>query len=235
MFDEQLQHTRMRLLIIEDEKDIANFLKKILAEESHAVDMARDGLTGKAMAIAGTYDLIILDIVLPKKDGIAVLTSLRKAGVQTPVLLLTARGDVHDRVAGLDAGADDYLIKPFAVAELRARVRALLRRHSPEKSPLLCAGELCLDTSTHEVKVKDHSLELTSREFAILEYLLHNKNRLVSKGMIAEHVWDFHFNSDFNLIEVYIRKLRQKIFRHSQQKLIHTVRNGGYTIRDPEA
>jgi DNA-binding response OmpR family regulator len=224
----------MRILIIEDEKDIIIFLKKSLSEESHAVDIAKDGLAGKAMASEGTYDLIILDIMLPKKDGLSVLRSLRASGIQTPVLLLTARGEVHDRVAGLDAGADDYLVKPFAVAELRARIRALLRRHSPEKSPLLCAGELSLNTSSHQAAVNDRIIDLTSREFAILEYLLHNKNRLVSKGMIAEHVWDFHFNSDLNLIEVYIRRLRQKIERHCEQKLIHTVRNGGYMIRDPQ-
>jgi len=224
----------MRILIVEDEKDIADFVKKSLTEESHAVDITVDGLAGEDLAFAEPYDLIILDILLPKKDGIAVLKSLRETGIQTPVLILTARGAVPDRVAGLDAGADDYLVKPFAAAELRARVRALLRRHSPEKSPLLCAGELSLNASTHEVKVNDQPIELSSREFAILEYLLHNKNRLLSKSMIAEHVWDFHFNSDFNLIEVYIRRLRQKIDRHCQQKLIHTIRNGGYAIRDPD-
>ena len=223
----------MRILIVEDEKDIAEFVQKTLLAESHAVDVARDGVNGEALAMSEPYDLIILDIMLPKKDGLAVLNSLRVSGLHRPVLLLTARGEVADRVAGLDAGADDYLVKPFAVSELRARVRALLRRASLEKTSLLSAGDLTLDTATQEVWVDSRSIELTRREFAILTYLLHNKNRLVSKGMIAEHVWDYHFNSDYNLIEVYIRRLRQKIERFSKFKLIHTIRNGGYSLRDP--
>lgn len=223
----------MRILVVEDEKDVAEFVRKVLLEESHAVDVARDGQSGEEFAFSEPYDLIILDIMLPKKDGLAILKALRREQINTPVLLLTARGEVPDRVAGLDAGADDYLTKPFAVAELRARVRALLRRHSASKTPLLQSGDLLLDPVTHEVKVSGQPIELTSREFAILEYLLHNKGRLITKGMIAEHVWDFHFSSDFNLIEVYIRRLRQKIERE-QQRLIHTVRNGGYIIRDPQ-
>jgi len=224
----------MRILVVEDEKEIADFVKKVLEEESHAVDVAADGLTGEELAFAESYDLIILDIMLPRKDGISVLRSLRKAGIRTPVQLLTARGQVADRVSGLDAGADDYLVKPFAVAELRARVRALLRRQGSDKSTLLRAGNLYLNTATHEVTVSDKPIELTSREYAILEYLLTNKNRLLSKGMIAEHVWDFHFSSDYNLIEVYIRRLRQKIELYGKEKFIHTVRNGGYMIRDPQ-
>jgi DNA-binding response OmpR family regulator len=224
----------MRILIIEDEKDVADFVKKTILEESHAVDVARDGERGEELAVTEPYDLIILDIMLPKKDGLSVLKEIRKEGVNTPVLLLTARGEVSDRVAGLDSGADDYLSKPFAVAELRARVRALLRRHSATKAPLLESGEMTLDPVTHEVRVNRELIELTSREYAILEYLLRNKGHLVTKGMIAEHVWDFHFSSDFNLIEVYIRRLRQKIEGNGSQRFIHTVRNGGYIIRDPE-
>lgn len=224
----------MRILIVEDEADIADFVRKTLLEESHAVDIAGDGLTGEELAFAEPYDLIILDIILPDKDGIAVLKSLRDGGVQTSVLMLTARGEVRDRVAGLDAGADDYLKKPFAVAELRARVRALLRRHTPDRLPLLRAGDLSLDTATHEARINGALLDLTNREYAILEYMLRNRNRLLSKGMIAEHVWDFHFDSDYNLIEVYIRRLRQKIEQHSGHKIIHTIRNGGYTIRKDE-
>ena len=223
----------MRILVVEDEKDVADFIRKVLIEESHAVDLARDGQTGEDFAFSEPYDLIILDIMLPKKDGLALLKSLRTAQINTPVLLLTARGEVSDRVAGLDAGADDYLSKPFAVAELRARVRALLRRHSASKTPLLQSGDLLLNPVTHEVEVSGEAVDLTSREYAILEYLLRNKGRLITKGMIAEHVWDFHFSSDFNLIEVYIRRLRQKIERE-QQRFIHTVRNGGYIIRDPQ-
>jgi DNA-binding response OmpR family regulator len=224
----------MRILVIEDEKDVANFVKKAMQEESHAVDVARDGLTGEDLALSEPYDLIILDIMLPKKDGISLLRELRKAEINTPVLLLTARGEVSDRVTGLDAGADDYLSKPFAVAELRARVRALLRRHSAVKTPLLQCANLTLDPVKHEVRVNEALIEITSREYAILEYLMRNKGHLVTKGMIAEHVWDFHFSSDFNLIEVYIRRLRQKIEQNSEYRIIHTVRNGGYIIREPQ-
>lgn len=223
----------MRILVIEDERDIGLFVKKVLREESHAVDLAEDGVRGQELALDESYDLIILDVMLPKKTGLQVLAAVRQAGIQTPVLILTARGEVRDRVAGLDAGADDYLIKPFAVAELRARVRALLRRQT-NRAPVLTAGSLSLDPSAHEVRVDDRPAELTSREFAILEYLLRNKNRLLSKGMIAEHVWDFHFDSDYNLIEVYIRRLRQKLSAAGAPELIHTIRNGGYTIREPE-
>jgi DNA-binding response OmpR family regulator len=225
----------MRILIIEDEKEVARFVQRALLEESHAVDAAEDGLRGEEMALAEAYDLIILDLMLPKKDGLAVLKTLRREGLATPVLLLTARDEVSDRVAGLDAGADDYLGKPFAVAELRARVRALLRRQSDNKASLLSAGDLVMDTVSHVVRIGENHLELTSREYAILEYLLRSKGRLLTKGMIAEHVWDYHFDSDFNLIEVYIRRLRQKIEQAGGQRLIHTVRNSGYVIREPEA
>jgi DNA-binding response OmpR family regulator len=160
---------------------------------------------------------------------------LRQEGVATPVLMLTARDEVSDRVAGLNAGADDYLGKPFAVAELRARVRALLRRQSDHKAPILSAGDLVMDTVAHEVRLRENSIALTSREYAILEYLLRNKGRMLTKGMIAEHVWDYHFDSDFNLIEVYIRRLRQKMEQAGQHRLIHTVRNSGYVLRETYA
>ncbi len=224
----------MRILILEDEHDVAAFVKKALTEEKYAVDIAHDGREGEDLALSESYDLIIIDIMLPKKDGLAVLTSLRKEELETPVLMLTARGEVHDRVAGLDAGADDYLSKPFAVAELRARVRSLLRRGTSSKSPVLHAGDLTLDTVKHEVRLNKKLIELTNREYAILEYLLRNKNRLLSKGMIAEHVWDFHFSADYNLIEVYIRRLRNKVELTGHPRIIHTIRNGGYVIREPE-
>jgi DNA-binding response OmpR family regulator len=219
--------------VVEDEQDVAACVKKAVTDEKHAVDIACDGDEGEDLALSEPYDLLILDIMLPKKDGLAVLKTLREEGVETPVLMLTARGDVHDRVAGLDAGADDYLRKPFAVAELQARVRSLLRRQSPNKAPLLSAGDLTLDPVAHEVRLRGKLIELTNREYAILEYLLRNKNHLLSKGMIADHVWDFHFSGDYNLIEVYIRRLRNKIGAN-QQPLIHTVRNGGYVIRESE-
>ncbi|MGH7491002.1 MAG: response regulator transcription factor [bacterium] len=222
----------MRILIIEDEKEVSALVLRVLQEDSHAVDTAGEGLRGEDMALSESYDLIILDIMLPKKNGLAVLCALRDEGIATPVLLLTARDQVADRVAGLDAGADDYLAKPFAVAELRARVRALLRRKSDQKASLLAAGEMVMDTVLHEVRVGETRLELTSREYAILEYLMRNKGRLLTKGMIAEHVWDYHFDSDFNLIEVYIRRLRQKLEQAGRQRMIHTVRNSGYVIRE---
>lgn len=222
----------MRILVIEDDKDIAGFISGTLQNESYAVDAAFDGETGEDLASSESYDMIILDVMLPRKDGISVLKSLRKSGISVPVLMLTAKGSVGDRVTGLDAGADDYLVKPFAVAELRARVRALLRRNSSEKQTVLTAGDVELDTVAHAARVAGESIELTSREYAILEYLVRNKNRLLSKGMIAEHVWDFHFDSDYNLIEVYIKRLRRKLEKSDQEKLIHTVRNGGYIIRE---
>jgi len=222
----------MRILIIEDEPDLAAFIRKALVEENHAVDVAFDGYEGESLALHEAYDLIILDIVLPGKDGFTVLKILRREKIQIPVLILTARDEVSDRVAGLDAGADDYLVKPFAIAELCARVRSLLRRQSADKSPLLRTGNLCLDPVTKQVFVGDEFIELTNREYAILEYLLRNKNRPLTKGMIAEHVWDFHFSSDYNLIEVYIGRLRKKIEEKSSQKFIQTIRNSGYLIRE---
>lgn len=225
----------MRILIIEDEKDIASFIKKAMVAESHAVDVAHDGESGEELALIESYDLIILDLLLPKKDGISVLKSIRAEKILTPVLILTAKGDVPDRVAGLDAGADDYLVKPFAVAELRARVRALLRRNFKSESLLLTAGDVTMDPSTHQVSCSGKPIDLTAREYAILEYLLRNKNRLLSKGMIAEHVWDYHFNSDYNLIEVYIKRLRQKLGLSPKKSLIQTVRNGGYILKDEQA
>jgi DNA-binding response OmpR family regulator len=222
----------MRILIIEDEPDLAGFIKKAMIKENHAVDISHDGSQGEYLGLTESYDLIILDILLPGKNGLSVLRTLRSEKIQIPVLILTARGDVSDRVAGLDAGADDYLIKPFAVAELRARVRSLLRRQSSDKSPLLRTGNLTLNPAFQQVYIDEELIELTNREYAILEYLLRNKNRPLSKGMIAEHVWDFHFSSDYNLIEVYILRLRKKIEEKSHQKLIHTIRNSGYLIRD---
>lgn len=225
----------MRILIIEDEKEVADLILSALQAESHAVDAAYDGTQGEALALSETYDLIILDIMLPKKDGLTVLRTLRSEGIATPVLLLTARDEVADRVIGLNTGADDYLGKPFAVAEMRARARALLRRKSDNKAPVLAAGDLVMDTVSHGVRFGEKQLDLTSREYAILEYLLRNKGRLLTKGMIAEHVWDYHFDSDFNLIEVYIRRLRQKIEHAGRPRIIHTVRNSGYVIREPKA
>jgi DNA-binding response OmpR family regulator len=222
----------MRILIIEDDQDMAGVIQKAMRADRHAADAVYDGRAGEALALSDVYDLIILDIMLPYRDGFDVVRTLRQEGVVTPVLMLTARDAVDDRVAGLDSGADDYLIKPFAVTELRARVRSLLRRQRAEPSPLLSADGVTLNPSTHEVRLDGALIELTSKEYAILEYLLRNKNRLLSKGMIAEHVWDFQFDSDYNLIEVYIRRLRKKLEHRHRPCVIRTVRNGGYMIRD---
>ncbi len=224
----------MRILIIEDEIEIADYIRDYLEGEAHAVDVAHDGPGGEAFAFSEPYDLIILDIMLPGKSGVDLLNTLRENGVDTPVLLLTALGSVKDRVTGLDAGADDYLTKPFAVAELGARIRALLRRNAPHASPLIRAGDLSLNPATREVRKGDAPIDLTNREYAVLEYLLRNKGRIVSKGMIAEHVWDHGFSSDYNLIEVYIRRLRNKIENKGSVGLIRTVRNSGYKIHEPE-
>lgn len=224
----------MRILIIEDEKEMARVVRRAVSEDSHAVDVAYNGGDGEEMALSELYDLIILDVMLPRKDGLAVLKELRYQGMQTPVLLLTARDGISDRVNGLDIGADDYLGKPFAMVELRARVRALLRRQSQAKSCILTLGDLVMNTAAHEVRWGETYIELTSREYAILEYLLHNKGRLLTKGMIAEHVWDYHFDSDLNLIEVYIRRLRNKLEQAGRPRLIHTIRYCGYIIREPD-
>ncbi len=224
----------MRILVVEDEKDLAEFVSRALREESYAVDVAYDGIKGEDLALSEEYDLILLDIMLPGKDGFAVVKSLREEGVSTPILLLTARDSVTDRVKGLDSGADDYLCKPFALAELRARIRALLRRQSADKKPELKIANLTMNMAAHEVRAGNRLIPLTSREYAILEYLLRNKGRLLTKGMIAEHVWDYHFDSDYNLIEVYIRRLRQKIEPYTRTRLIQTVRNGGYILKEPE-
>ena len=225
----------MRILIIEDEKEVAGLIRRALQRESYAVDTAYEGQRGEEMALSEPYDLIILDIMLPKKNGLKVLNAIRQEGISTPVLLLTACDEVCDRVAGLDGGADDYLGKPFAVAELHARVRALLRRQSSHKAALLSAGDLAMDTVRQKVLLGEHEIELTSREYAILEYLLRNKGRFLTKGMIADHVWDHHFDSDFNLIEVYIRRLRQKLEQAGGPRVIHTVRNSGYVIKESAA
>jgi DNA-binding response OmpR family regulator len=224
----------MRILIVEDDADLVDILEKALREDRHATDFACDGLRGEALALSDVYDLIILDVMLPGKNGFELVRALRQEGVATPVLMLTARDAIQDRVEGLDAGADDYLVKPFAVTELRARVRSLLRRRTPDCAPLLSVGSLTLNPATRAVALDGLPVELTGKEYAILEYLMRNRNRLLSKGMIAEHVWDFQFESDYNLIEVYIRRLRKKIEGGQQPCLIHTVRSGGYMIRDTE-
>jgi len=222
----------MRILIVEDEKKVASFVRRALEAEQHAVDVVHDGTTGLARASEGDYDLVVLDVMLPGRDGIAVVRALRAAGRTVPILLLTARGGVDDRVAGLDAGADDYLPKPFAVEELLARVRALLRRGTPAP-PMLTAGDLTLDPAKREVTRGGRRIELTAREFSLLEFFLRHKDRVLSRALIAQHVWGLDFDTFTNVIDVYVNYLRRKVDADAEPKLIHTVRGAGYVLREP--
>ena len=221
----------MRLLVVEDEKKVASFIKKGLQEEGYAVDLASDGKTGLTMGLDGVHDLIILDINLPRMDGLSVLQELRKRKVTTPVLLLTVRAAIEDKVIGLDTGADDYLTKPFAFQELLARVRALLRRRAEAESPLLQVADLTLDPATRFVSRGDQKIELTAKEFALLIYFMRNPGRVLTRTMIGEHVWDYDFDPMTNVIDVYVNYLRKKIEAGGEPKLIHTVRGVGYVMK----
>lgn len=221
----------MRLLIIEDEHKIANALKKALQRESYAVDVSYDGDDGYAMATTEPYDAMIIDRMIPGEyDGLAIVRELRKMGNHTPVLLLTALGSITQKTLGLDTGADDYLVKPFALEELLARVRALLRRTRTVDDTILTAGDLSLNTITFEVVRAGESVSLTQKEYALLEYLLRNQNRTLSKEMIMSHVWDYDADILPNTVEVYIKYLRKKIDKKPHTPLIHTVRGFGYNL-----
>ncbi len=224
----------MRILVVEDEKTLAQRIREVLENNGYTVDVTFDGRSGLEQALTEEHDLMVLDILLPHLDGLGVLREIRAAGLSLPVLLLTAKDSVEDKVAGLDAGADDYLTKPFAVPELLARVRSLLRRASSEKQALLQARDLTVDTATHEVRRAGQPCDLTAREYAILEFLLYNKNRVVSRLSIAEHVWGDHFDlfSMTNFVDVHIKNLRKKIGDSPDKRLICTVRGIGYTIKD---
>jgi len=222
----------MRILLVEDNKRLNHSLKSSLEEDGYAVDSSYDGEEGAAFALSLPYDLIILDIMLPKKDGYLLCRELRSQGLNTPILMLTARDTIDDRVAGLDSGADDYLIKPFAIRELRARMRALLRRHEPEKKVLMQVADLILDPATHEVTRAGIPVELTRREFSLLEYMMRNPNRLITREMIEMHVWNYDFISGSNVIDVYIRRLRRKIDDQHELRLIGTIRGEGYRLVD---
>ncbi len=221
----------MRILVIEDEKKVARFIQKGLAEEGYAVDLARDGEEGLAMAMDPVHDLIILDIALPKMDGLQVLKRLREKKMGTPVLLLTVRATIEDKVLGLDCGADDYLTKPFAFQELLARMRALLRRKAEAAPPVLQVEDLNLDPARRLVTRGGEKIDLTSKEFALLEYLMRNAGRVLSRAMISEHVWDYDFDTETNVIDVYVNYLRKKIDSDRGMKLIHTVRGSGYVLK----
>jgi heavy metal response regulator len=222
----------MKILLVEDEKKVASFIKRGLEEEHFTVDVAYDGESGEFMALTSEYDLIILDILLPKKNGFEVLKSLRANGIQTPILILTAKGSIDDKVEGLNSGADDYLTKPFAFAELIARIRSLLRRTSSEKSNIIKVADLELDTVKHIAKRGEKIIELTAREYSLLEYFMRNKGRVLTRTMIAEHIWDYHFDTGSNIIDVYVRRLRKKIDEGFPKKLIHTIRGVGYIIKE---
>ncbi|MCX8050692.1 MAG: response regulator transcription factor [Chlorobi bacterium] len=222
----------MRILVIEDEEKVANFIQRGLEEEQYVVDVASDGKTGLEMALSGMYDAIVLDLMLPGKDGFEVLQELRAADNETPVIILTARGSTKDRVRGLDLGADDYLPKPFHFDELAARLRSVLRRSSAQKSTKIVVGDLVLDTAAHLVWRGDKEIELTAKEYALLEYLMRNKHRIVSRTMIMEHVWKDPLAPMSNIIEVYIKRLRSKI-EFDGKRFIHNVRGIGYRIKEP--
>ena len=222
----------MRILVVEDEKKVAGFVKKGLEEESYAVDVAYDGEEAINLLKTYPYDLVILDLMLPKKDGFQVLKEFRESGGDAPVLILTARDSVEDVVKGLDLGADDYLRKPFSFLELLARVRALLRRRKGEPQSVLRVGDLEVNLTDRRVFRGGKEIELTSKEFALLEFLVRNKGRVLTRTMIAEHVWNQSFDSGSNVIDVYINYLRKKIDHGFDKKLIKTIRGVGYMIKD---
>jgi len=221
----------MRILVVEDERKVASFLRQGLQEEGHAVETASDGAAALDLLLEGQgYDLVVLDLMLPKRDGFDVLKSLRERKIQTPVLVLTARDGVADKVAGLDLGADDYLTKPFSFDEFLARVRALLRRGGGQRTPILKLADLSLDPATRTVTRGGRRITLTAREYALLEYFLRNVGRVLTRPMIAQHVWGLDFDTESNIIDVYVGYLRRKIDGEGEPRLLHTVRGAGYTL-----
>ena len=223
----------MRVLVVEDERKTASFVRKALQAEGFAVDVCGDGDDALAAAATTPFDGIVLDIMLPGRDGLSVLRQLRERKDSTPVLLLSARGEVNERVQGLDAGADDYLPKPFELVELVARVRALTRRGGENKSPILRVADLTLDSLTRQAQRGEKKIELTAREYRLLEFLMRSADRLCGRMMILEKVWDYNFDPGTNLVDVYIRRLREKIDADFETKLLHTVRGSGYILKEP--
>jgi len=223
----------MRLLIVEDNQRLRNSIKLSLEEDGYICDGAVDGVEGQELAELTPYDAIILDIMLPRRDGLEVCRNLRQQHLRTPIILLTARDTVEDRVIGLDSGADDYLVKPFALDELQARLRALMRRDAPDKTGVLTAADLELDPVTHSIRRAGKSIDLTGKEYALLEYMLRNPNWLITREMAEQHVWDYGGASASNLVDVYIRRLRRKLDDPFEVKLIETVRGYGYRLNKP--
>lgn len=223
----------MRVLLVEDDVKIASFIVKGLRSAGYAVDHAPDGEEGLSLALTEPYDAAIIDLMLPRRNGLALIKELRAEKVNTPVLILSAKGSVDDRVKGLETGGDDYLTKPFAFSELLARVQALIRRAGGISDPTrLSVGDLSVNLLTREVTRGEKQIDLQPREFSLLEYLMRNLGRIVSKTMIMEHVWDYHFDPQTNVVEARISRLRDKIDRNADQKLIHTVRGAGYVLKE---
>ncbi len=222
----------MRILVVEDEQKMLDFLRQGLEEQRYAVDTANNGVDGLHWALNFAYDVIVLDIMLPQMDGISLCRALRDRRSRVPVLMLTARDTIDDLITGLDCGADDYLVKPFAFRELLARLRALARRDSVQKSALLQVGDLVLETTTHMVRRGDRAIELTSKEFALLEFLMLHPNQVLSRTVIAEHLWSYDYAPDSNVVDVHIRYLRKKIDDEFEEKYIRTIRGTGYKLVD---
>jgi DNA-binding response OmpR family regulator len=224
----------MRILVVEDERRVALYIAQALTEQGFTVDLAHDGEDALTMIDSHSYDAVVLDLMLPRLEGLGVCRRMRQAGNRTPVLVLSARDLVDDRVRGLDAGADDYLVKPFAIEELTARLRALIRRQTGTATPILTVGDLHLDPSTHTVRRGTQTIALTAREFALLEYLMRRPGVVHTRTMIAEHVWDFPFDHASNVVDVYVKHLRDKIDAAERPSFIQAVRGVGYVLNDPD-
>ena len=223
----------MRILVVEDDRKVASFIRQGLVEEGHTVETAADGDGALELLVEGEpYDLIVLDVMLPGRDGFAVLKGAHQAGVHAPVIMLTARDSVADKVTGLDLGADDYLAKPFAFEELLARVRALFRRRSERRAPVLRLADLTLDPATRKVERAGRRIELTTREWALLEYFMRNTGRILTRSMLVQHVWGLDFDPESNIVDVYVGYLRRKIDGPQERKLFHTIRGAGYVLKD---
>jgi len=220
----------MRILIVEDNQKLTGYIKKALEQKSYSVDCVYDGEIGEKRAQFGEYDLVILDIMLPKKDGLAVCRDLRENNINLPIIMLTAKGELDDRIEGLDSGADDYLIKPFELDELLARIRALLRRPKEKTAEILIAQDIAIDNAKHIVTKNNKPLLLTLKEYAVLEYLVKNKGRVLTRDQILEHCWDFAFDSFSNIVDAYIKQLRKKL-NDTNEKYIKTVRGIGYQFQ----
>ena len=224
----------MRLLLVEDDHKIASFITKGFKQAGFAIDQASDGETGLEMALAFTYDAAIVDLMLPERDGLSLIEGLRQKSINTPILILSAKRSLDDRIKGLQKGGDDYLVKPFAFSELLVRIQALIRRSSGTvDASNLTYGELTMDLYKHEAYRRGHKIELPQREFALLEYLMRNAERTMSKTMIMEHIWDLNFDPQTNVVDVLICRLRNKIDKDFPKKLIHTIRGIGYVLKDP--